>query len=190
MEPASNRYIAYADGSCLGNPGPGGWGVVLISPDGARRELNGHADATTNNRMEIEAAVRALREIPDGAPAIIRSDSLYLVNTINKGWKRNANADSWSALEREIARRPVAFEWVRGHNGDPLNDRADELAVMGAKGRMAESAAQEAADDPIALRAGERVARCVRCGRDFVSSNPNDEFCPMVECRRAIRRGR
>ncbi len=97
------HYLAYADGSCIGNPGPGGWGVVLIMPDGEHRELNGYAASTTNNRMEIEAAVRALREIPEGAEVVVRSDSQYVVRTINDGWKRRKNFDSWDALDLEIA---------------------------------------------------------------------------------------
>ena len=132
----SNSYIAYADGSCIGNPGPGGWGVVLIAPDGTERELNGHAAATTNNRMEIAAAVEALRDIPAGAEVTIRSDSQYVVRTINDGWKRKMNADCWADLDSEIARHRVTFEWVRGHNGDVMNDRADRLAVMGAKRKL------------------------------------------------------
>ncbi len=122
------HLIAYADGSCLGNPGPGGWGVVLVDVDGSRREFSGGAAATTNNRMEITAAIEALRRSPTGAEITIRTDSLYLVKTMTAGWKRRENLDLWKILDAEIARRKVRWEWVRGHAGDELNELADELA--------------------------------------------------------------
>ncbi len=126
------EILVYADGSCLGNPGPGGWGVVIVGRDGTR-EYSGGDPQTTNNRMEITAAIEALRRIPAGANVVLRSDSQYVVNTINSRWKRNANTDLWKELDGEIARRRVRFEWVRGHAGDALNDRADRLALEEAK---------------------------------------------------------
>ncbi|HUA36291.1 MAG TPA: ribonuclease H [Candidatus Binataceae bacterium] len=129
--PSEDRIVIYADGSCLGNPGPGGWGVLLIAPDGSRKELNGHDPTTTNNRMEILAAVEGLRATAPGSSVVLRSDSQYVINTMKLGWKRNKNHDLWKLLDDEQARRRVTFEWVRGHNGDRFNDRADELAVMG-----------------------------------------------------------
>lgn len=126
------EILAYADGSCLGNPGPGGWGVVIVGRDGTR-EYSGGDPQTTNNRMEITAALEALRRLPAGARVLLRSDSQYLVNTINLRWKKNANVDLWKELDAEIARRKVRFEWVRGHAGDALNDRADRLALQAAK---------------------------------------------------------
>ncbi len=126
------EILVYADGSCLGNPGPGGWGVVIIGRDGTR-EYSGGDPQTTNNRMEITAAIEGLRRLPAGARVLLRSDSQYLVNTINSRWKRNANTDLWKELDAEIARRKVRFEWVRGHAGDALNDRADRLALEAAK---------------------------------------------------------
>jgi ribonuclease HI len=124
--------LVYADGSCLGNPGPGGWGVVIVGRDGTR-EHSGGDPQTTNNRMEITAAIEALRRIPEGARVLLRSDSQYVVNTINSRWKRNANTDLWKELDGEIERHRVRFEWVRGHAGDALNDRADRLALEQAK---------------------------------------------------------
>ena len=124
--------LAYADGSCLGNPGPGGWGVVIVG-DEATQEYSGKDPRTTNNRMEITAAIEALRRLPTEAQVLIRSDSQYVVNTINSRWKRNANIDLWKELDAEIARHKVRFEWVRGHAGDPLNERADRLALEAAK---------------------------------------------------------
>ena len=130
----SKQLIAYADGSCLGNPGPGGWGVVLVGDDGSRREFSGAAVATTNNRMEITAAIEALRRLPSGSQVTIRTDSQYLVKTMTLGWKRRENLDLWKVLDAEVAQRKVHWEWVRGHSGDTFNERADELARSAALG--------------------------------------------------------
>src|SRR5437016_14671321 len=97
--------IAYADGSCLGNPGPGGWGVVLVGTDGSRLEFSGAVPSTTNNRMEITAAIEALRRLPSGIEVTIRSDSQYLVKTMTLGWKRRENLDLWKMLDSEVAQR-------------------------------------------------------------------------------------
>ncbi|MBV8359508.1 MAG: ribonuclease HI [Deltaproteobacteria bacterium] len=129
------RLIAYADGSCLGNPGPGGWGVVLVGGNGSRLEFSGAATSTTNNRMEITAAIEALRRLPFSAEVTIRSDSQYLVNTMTQGWKRRENLDLWKILDAEVAQRKVRWEWVRGHSGDTFNERADELARNAAIGK-------------------------------------------------------
>jgi ribonuclease HI len=128
------RLIAYADGSCIGNPGPGGWGVVLIGSNGTRVEFSGAAASTTNNRMEITAAIEALRRLPAGIGVTIRTDSQYLVNTMTRGWKRRENLDLWKILDAEVAQRKVRWEWVRGHSGNTLNERADELARSAALG--------------------------------------------------------
>jgi ribonuclease HI len=127
--------IAYADGSCLGNPGPGGWGIVLVNNDGSRQEFCGAAPSTTNNRMEITAAIEALRRSPPGIEVTIRTDSQYLVKTMTLGWKRRENLDLWQILDAEVARRKVTWEWVRGHAGEVLNERADELARNAALGK-------------------------------------------------------
>ena len=134
--PETPQYLIYADGSCIGNPGHGGWGFVIVAPDGSRRERNGHAPATTNNRMEITAVIEALRATEPGSNIVLRSDSQYVINTMTKGWKRNKNHDLWPLLDAEAARRKVNFEWVRGHDVDPLNHRADQLAVMGSNQRL------------------------------------------------------
>lgn len=135
MKPGRSEpeILAYADGSCLGNPGPGGWGVVIVEPDGSQREYSGGDPQTTNNRMELTAAIEALRRFATGARVLLRSDSQYLVKSINFGWKRNANLDLWKDLDVEIARRKVSFEWVRGHGSDKLNELADRLALEAAK---------------------------------------------------------
>jgi ribonuclease HI len=129
------RLIAYADGSCLGNPGPGGWGVVLVGGNGSRLEFSGAAASTTNNRMEITAAIEALRRLPSSVEVTIRTDSQYLVKTMTQGWKRRENLDLWKILDAEVTQRKVGWEWVRGHSGDIFNERADELARNAAFGR-------------------------------------------------------
>jgi|SRR5580658_1475504 ribonuclease HI len=137
MAGSRKHYLVYADGSCIGNPGRGGWGAVIIEEgEGERREINGHDPATTNNRMEITAAIEALRHTDPGSAVVLRSDSQYVVHTMTKGWKRKANLDLWQRLDAEAARRRVQFEWVRGHGYDPLNDRADELANLGSDGKI------------------------------------------------------
>lgn len=131
------HFLVYADGSCIGNPGHGGWGAVIIEEgEGERIEINGHDPATTNNRMEITAAIEGLRRTPPGADVVLRSDSQYVVFTMTKGWKRKANQELWRTLDGEVVRRRVRFEWVRGHGDDQLNDRADELANLGSANQI------------------------------------------------------
>lgn len=132
--------LVYTDGACLGNPGPGGWGVRILYPDGAVRELGGREASTTNNRMELQGALAALRAIQPGATAIVYSDSQYVINGLTKwlpGWKRKGwltaarepvkNRDLWMQLDAENPGR-VKWRHVRGHSGDPDNDRADAIA--------------------------------------------------------------
>ncbi|MGE0409975.1 MAG: ribonuclease HI [Amphiplicatus sp.] len=133
----------YTDGACAGNPGPGGWGVLIIE-GGRRRELFGGEAATTNNRMELTAALEALRATADASAVILHTDSQYLRNGILDWmirWKRNGwrtadgkpvkNKDLWEALDAARAARKIDWRWVKGHNGDPGNERADELARIG-----------------------------------------------------------
>lgn len=117
----------YTDGACIGNPGPGGWAAVIVSGTD-RREIKGREGKTTNNRMEIMAAIRGLAETAPGSRATVESDSQYLVNTMTRNWKRKANQDLWEELDRLVAERSVSWAWVRGHNGHPENERADTLA--------------------------------------------------------------
>ncbi|MGH7934534.1 MAG: ribonuclease H family protein, partial [Candidatus Binataceae bacterium] len=128
MADAERGLFVYADGSCLGNPGPGGWGVVIVEATGISARFSGGEPATTNNRMEITAAIEALRALPAGSAIILRSDSQYLVNTMRLGWKRKQNLDLWEKLDALVARHHVTFEWVEGHAGNPLNEEADQLA--------------------------------------------------------------
>ena len=132
---------AFTDGACAGNPGAGGWGVLII--EGERRtEMSGGETATTNNRMEMTAAIEALKAT--SGPIRLYTDSQYLKNGITdwiKGWKRNGwrtadrkpvkNQDLWMALDEAVRSRTVEWRWVRGHNGHPENERADMLARAG-----------------------------------------------------------
>lgn len=137
--PTSSTILIHTDGSCLGNPGPGGWGVV-IEHDGKRKELSGGENPSTNNRMEMKGMIEALKWVknhfkPSAGPARIElfSDSSLLINTLNQGWKRKANKDLWAELDDlrhglTRAGATIRWAWVKGHNGHPLNERCDQLA--------------------------------------------------------------
>ena len=129
----------HTDGSCLGNPGAGGWAAVIVDEQGKREEIFGGAEYTTNNRMELTAAIRALEKISAGAGVELFTDSSYLKNAFTKGWlakwKRNGwnrgnvlNQDLWRELDALVAARVVEFNWVKGHAGNFFNERCDELA--------------------------------------------------------------
>lgn len=137
----------WTDGACKGNPGPGGWGALLRF--GAHeRELFGGEALTTNNRMELTAVIEALRTLNRPCDVVLHVDSTYVMQGINSwlaGWKRNGwvtstkqpvkNADLWRALEAELGRHTVTWRWVKGHAGDPGNERADQLANRGVPAR-------------------------------------------------------
>lgn len=137
----------YTDGACLGNPGPGGYGAVLLFGE-QRRELSEGFRRTTNNRMEILAVVAALRALRHPCDASVYSDSQYVVNAMSKGWARRwrasgwmrtptdpaRNADLWEELLALCQTHRVRFCWVRGHAGDRENERCDELSVAAARG--------------------------------------------------------
>jgi cyclic pyranopterin monophosphate synthase len=118
----------YTDGACVGNPGPGGWAAVIVD-GGKRREIKDREENTTNNRMEILAAVKGLEQTTPGAQVTIYSDSQYLVRTMTENWKRNTNLDLWHELDRLVAERSVDWVWIKGHNGHPENERANRLAT-------------------------------------------------------------
>ena len=135
-----SRVIVHTDGACSGNPGPGGWGAIL-QWNGHTRELKGGEPHTTNNRMELMAAIRALEALKRSCDVEIHTDSQYLRDGITKwihGWKRNGwrtadkkpvkNAELWQRLDAALANHHVSWHWVRGHAGHDLNERADELA--------------------------------------------------------------
>lgn len=140
---------AWTDGACSGNPGPGGWGVLLRALDdtGAvlrERELSGGEAGTTNNRMELMAAIAALESLTRPTPVTITTDSAYVKNGVTgwiHGWKKNGwrtadrkpvkNVDLWQRLDAAQARHQVAWRWIKGHAGHAENERADELARAG-----------------------------------------------------------
>ena len=139
---------AYTDGACSGNPGPGGWGAILIARDGdavvKERELSGGAALTTNNKMELTAAIASLEALAGPSKITVVTDSSYVKDGITKwifgwksrGWKTAAkkpvkNEDLWKRLEAATTRHDVTWEWVKGHAGHPENERADELARSG-----------------------------------------------------------
>ena len=129
-----NTITIYTDGSCLNNPGPGGWGAVILSEGGEPFRISGHEPGTTNNRMELTAAIKGLEAAPAGAPVALYSDSSYLVNTMTRNWKRRANQDLWGRLDALAAERQVTWNWVRGHAGDRWNEEADRLASSAMSG--------------------------------------------------------
>ena len=129
-----NMIQIYTDGACSGNPGPGGWAALIVS-DGRIEKLHGGEDRTTNNRMEMLAAIEGLEAVPPSSAVTLFSDSQLLVNTMTLGWKRNKNRDLWTKLDAAAAARSVTWQWVKGHADDPMNQEADRLAVMESKQR-------------------------------------------------------
>jgi len=143
MTAAKPQVTIYTDGACSGNPGPGGWGAVLISGP-HRKEICGGEPQTTNNRMELAAAIAALDALKKPSRVDLHSDSEYLRNGISmwiEGWKRNGwrtsakqpvkNVELWQRLDTARQRHEVSWHWVRGHAGHTENERADELAREG-----------------------------------------------------------
>jgi ribonuclease HI len=142
------EITAYTDGACSGNPGPGGWGAILVAKRGdtvlRTRELSGGEPQTTNNRMELLAAINALETLERPARVTVVTDSTYVKNGVTQwihGWKRNGwktsqkkavkNDDLWRRLDEAQVRHDVTWEWVKGHAGHDMNERADELARDG-----------------------------------------------------------
>jgi ribonuclease HI len=141
-------FYAFTDGACSGNPGPGGWGALLQAKDGdivlKERPLSGGEALTTNNRMELLAAINALEALDRATAITIVTDSTYVKNGVTTwihGWKKNGwrtsakkpvkNDDLWKRLDEAQSRHEVTWEWVKGHAGHPENERADELAREG-----------------------------------------------------------
>ena len=140
---SSPKVKIYTDGACSGNPGPGGWGAVLIY-NGTEKDIYGGENDTTNNRMELMAAIKSLEELKKPCDVDLYTDSNYVRNGImtwihdwkKRGWKTAdkkpvKNVDLWQKLDELSAKHQVKWHWVKGHNGDPLNERADALARSG-----------------------------------------------------------
>jgi ribonuclease HI len=143
MNDTSHTVVIYTDGACKGNPGPGGWGAFLRWGD-HEKELFGGEPNTTNNRMELTAVIQALGSLKRDCAVAVYTDSEYVKNGITTwihGWKKRGwrtadnkpvkNQELWQALEAQVAQHRVQWHWVRGHNGDPGNERADALANRG-----------------------------------------------------------
>ena len=139
-EKAKSRVEIFTDGACSGNPGPGGWGAVLRYGE-TEKELSGGESATTNNRMELMAAIMGLESLRRPCQVTLSTDSTYVKDGITRwinGWKKNGwktadkkpvkNVDLWQRLEAAVAPHRIQWEWVRGHSGHPENERADQLA--------------------------------------------------------------
>jgi len=147
--PAQGSIVVYTDGACHPNPGPGGWAIVVVMPDGTTKEFSGNGGRTTNNRMEIQAAICGIEATPRGSAVRIITDSKYVLNGITSwikswkrfGWKRKTdegfkpvlNSDLWKKLDALCETRRVTWQWVKGHNGNPHNERADFLATTAAR---------------------------------------------------------
>lgn len=136
------QITIYTDGACSGNPGPGGWGAILLYKD-TIRELSGGEKQTTNNRMELMGAISSLFALKEACEVDLYTDSQYIVNAINKGWlqgwkaknwKRKdgelKNIDLWQELDKLLSLHTVTFNWVKGHADNKYNNRCDELAVI------------------------------------------------------------
>jgi ribonuclease HI len=155
--PDDDRVVIHTDGACLGNPGPGGWAAIL-SWRGHQRELTGGEPHTTNNRMELMAAIAGLEALARPVPVRLVTDSAYLRNGITswlplwrrRGWrtadnKPVSNRDLWERLEAAAARHHIEWAWTKGHAGEPANERADTLARAAAEAAKAASAHQRTA---------------------------------------------
>jgi ribonuclease HI len=163
------RTIVYADGGCDPNPGPGGWGVVIEAESG-RIELCGGERATTNNRMELTAAIRALQHFTDGAQIEMRCDSQYVIHSVTdlmtywkaKGWRTSTgpvkNVELMQELDALAARRDVRWTWVRGHTGEVGNERADRLAAQGRREALGLPPRQEGGPTALTGTAALRAA--------------------------------
>jgi ribonuclease HI len=141
-----HRVTIYTDGACLGNPGPGGYGVVLLHGD-YRKELSGGYRLTTNNRMELTAAIKGLAALKKPCEGELFSDSAYVVNAVEQGWARRwrangwhrpnkqraENRDLWEELLKLYERHRIRFKWIKGHAGHAENERCDQLALQAAR---------------------------------------------------------
>ena len=140
------KYKIYTDGACSGNPGPGGWGAVILDQDEKQKNISGSEKNTTNNRMELLAAIMSLKKIKTNSEVVIFTDSTYVKNGITewmKNWKKNGwknsskkpvkNKDLWEKLDKLCEANSVSWKWVKGHSTNEFNNLADELATKAIK---------------------------------------------------------
>ena len=140
------KYKIYTDGACSGNPGPGGWGAVIFDQDDKQKNISGSEKNTTNNRMELLAAIMSLKKIKSNSEVVIFTDSIYVKNGITewmKNWKKNGwknslkkpvkNKDLWVKLDKLCQSNSVSWKWVKGHSTNKFNNLADELATKAIK---------------------------------------------------------
>ena len=140
------KYKIYTDGACSGNPGPGGWGAVIFDQDNKQKNISGSEKNTTNNRMELLAAIMSLKKIKSNSEVVIFTNSTYVKNGITewmKNWKKNGwknsnkkpvkNKDLWVKLDKLCEANNVAWKWVKGHSTNEFNNLADELATKAIK---------------------------------------------------------
>ena len=140
------KYKIYTDGACSGNPGPGGWGAVILDQDDKQKNISGSEKNTTNNRMELLAAIMSLKKIKTNSEVVIFTDSTYVKNGITgwmKNWKKNGwknsskkpvkNKDLWEKLDKLCEANSVSWKWVKGHSTNKFNNLADELATKAIK---------------------------------------------------------
>jgi len=144
-----SKIEIYTDGACLGNPGPGGWGAILLYKE-HQKKISGKEKDTTNNRMEMRAVIEALRSLKKSAEALVYTDSKYVLEGITKwifSWKKNGwrnanrkeikNIDLWQDLDAEVAKHKIEWVWVKGHNGNHFNELVDKLARNAVNGDCA-----------------------------------------------------
>src|SRR5215208_3746499 len=181
--------LAYTDGACIGNPGPGGWAALVASAEGVR-ELSGGAPETTNNRLELTAVIEALRAVPADAGLRVVTDSQYVMNGITRwlaGWRKRGwrtatgsavlNRDLWEALAALVGPR-VTWEWVRGHTGHAGNERVDALA----RARAREYARVRPPGAPAARRAPSGAeAAPGRSARGTTARGPGPSYLSLVD---------
>jgi ribonuclease HI len=174
----------YSDGSCLGNPGPGGWAAILTYGD-ARKEIYGGFTLTTNNRMELFAAIMALEALKKLCPTVVYTDSKYLCDAVRKKWLESWQARGWKkADKKEVLNRDLwerfavlhkkyqpGFIWIKGHNGHPENERADALAKSAAQGVFG-----ELAEDPAHYLTKNQKKRIRPCASLAGQSNESNKF--------------
>ena len=140
------KYKIYTDGACSGNPGPGGWGAVILDQNDKQKNISGSEKNTTNNRMELLAAIMSLKKVKTNSEVVIFTDSTYVKNGITewmKNWKKNGwknsskkpvkNKDLWEKLDKLCEANSVSWKWVKGHSTNEFNNLADELAAKAIK---------------------------------------------------------